>query len=107
MSQTRDNLLTVLKTLHGFELEVPFTGLSGRRRWRFDAALTDGRRVALEYQGIGRGHQWHKEQAKDHEKQSEAALCGWTLIVCDAELVNNGKCLQFVEMALRGETDTL
>lgn len=101
MSATRDGLLTVLKHVHGFELEVPFRGLSGRRRFRFDAALTDGRKLALEYMGIGRGHQWHNEQAMDHEKLTEAQLCGWRVIVCDAVSVNNGRCLAFVETALR------
>lgn len=102
MSATRDRLLHYLVYGHGFVLEHPFRGLSGKRRWRFDAARPD-RMVALEYAGIGPGHTWHKEQARDHEKQSEAALCGWVLIVCDAELVNSGRCMEFVERAI--ETD--
>lgn len=101
MSATRDQLLTYLVHGLGFELEVPFRGLSGKRRWRWDAALPE-RRIALEYQGIGRGHQWHREQSRDHEKASEAALCGWTLIICDAELTNSGKCLEYVQAALKG-----
>jgi len=95
--------MMTLKHVYRFELEVPFTGLSGKRGWIFDAALTDGRMVALEYQGIGPGHQWPKQQAKDHEKASEAALCGGTLIFCDAISVNNGRCLEFVETALQQE----
>lgn len=98
MSDTRERLLTWLDQL-GFAREVPFRGLNGKRRFRFDAAH-EGKRVAIDYQGIGRGHRWHEQQATDHEKASEAALCGWTLLLCDAISVNNGRCLQYIEKAL-------
>jgi hypothetical protein len=102
VSRTRDSLLWVLKLEHGFSLEVPFRGLSGKRRFRFDAAH-EGKRVAVDYQGIGAGHQWAKEQATDHEKATEAQLCGWTFILCDAQSVNSGRCVEYVEEALRAK----
>jgi hypothetical protein len=90
LSKARDNLLAVLKNLCGFELEMPLRGLSGKRLFRFDAALPE-RKLALKYQDIGRGHQRGSEQAKNHEKLTKAQLCGCLVIVCDIELVNNGK----------------
>jgi hypothetical protein len=99
LSATRDRLLTYLVHAHGFVLEVPFKGLNGKRRFRFDAAKEE-RLVAVDYMGIGAGHQWAKAQATDHEKASEAALCGWTFILCDAQSTNSGKCMEYVETAL-------
>jgi hypothetical protein len=104
VSRTRESLLTWLDAL-GFVREVPFKGISGKRRFRFDAALTDGRMVAVDYQGIGAGHQWHKEQASDHEKINEAQLLGWIFVLCDAQSVNSGRCLEYVERALQGQDD--
>ena len=101
MSATRDRLLWWLRLEHGFTLEVPFRGLSGTRRFRFDAAIPD-RKLAVEYQGVGRGHQWASAQAIDHEKLSEAQLCGWRVLVCDASSVNNGRCMAYVDAALQG-----
>lgn len=94
-----ERLMLVLTSQYGFATEVPFGGLSGRRRFRFDAAH-EAAQVAVDYQGIGRGHQWANEQAIDHEKATEAQLCGWTFILCDAQSVNNGRCLEYVERAL-------
>jgi hypothetical protein len=99
MSATRDTLLTVLTAAYGFALEVPFRGLSGKRRFRWDAA-DEARKIAVEYQGVGAGHQWAKEQAKDHEKLNEAILCGWQVIQCSAESVNNGVCLAYIDAAI-------
>jgi hypothetical protein len=79
---------------------VPFRGLSGQRRFRWDAAKPD-RMVALEYQGIGRGHQWHVQQATDHEKLTEGQLCGGTVIACDAQSANSGRCVEWIEAALQ------
>jgi hypothetical protein len=100
MSKTRDSLLWLLKLEHGFTLEVPFKGLSGKRRFRFDAAHEE-KRVAVDYQGLGKGHQWADPQATDHEKINEAQLTGWTMILCSAVSVNNGRCMEYVERALR------
>jgi hypothetical protein len=103
VSTTRDSLLWLLKLEFGFALEVPFRGLSGKRRFRFDAAH-EGKRVAVDYHGWGHGsgaHMYREKQAGDHEKANEAALCGWAYLVCDARSVDNGKCVEYVERALR------
>ena len=106
MSQTRDALLWLLKLEKGFELEVPFRGVSGKRRFRFDAAH-EARKVAVEYQGIGPGHQWASTQAVDHEKLNQAQLCGWLVIQCNAQSVNNGSCIEHIERAMGTRHDKI
>jgi hypothetical protein len=99
MSSTRDDLLWWLTLHHGFTLEVPFKGLSGKRRFRWDAARED-LMIAVEYQGQGIGHNIAPNQASDHEKISEGTLCGWLVIVVDASSVNNGKAFDYITQAL-------
>lgn len=99
MSATRDRLLTYLVHLHGFVLEHPFAGLSGTRRWRWDAALP-ARMIAVEYSGFGAGHQWHAGVTRDYQKVSEGQLCGWLVLQCNSASVNDGSCLRYVERAL-------
>jgi hypothetical protein len=41
---------------------------------------------------------------KPAEKINEAQLCLWMLIRCNTKTVENGKCIQWVENALKGET---
>lgn len=100
-SNTRDKLLTVLVEKYGAELEVPFTGVSGRRGFRFDAAWPV-LRIGLDYHGWGAGaaHRSRKKQAGDHEKVSEASLMGWRYIICDLISVDNGQCVAYVEHVL-------
>jgi hypothetical protein len=100
LSATRDRLLTYLVHVHAFALEVPFKGLNGKRRWRWDAALDT---VAVEYSGFGPGHQWNAGVSSDYEKVTEGQLCGWTVIVCNSDSVNSGKCIAYVEAALAKE----
>jgi hypothetical protein len=103
VSSTRDALLWLLKLEKGFALEVPFRGLSGKRRFRFDAAHEDTR-VAVDYHGWGYGtgaHMYREKQAGDHEKLNEAVLCGWVYLVCDARSVESGRCVEYVDAALR------
>lgn len=93
--------------LHGFAAEVPFRGLSGTRRWRFDFALPE-RMIALEYDGLGRGddqsarggHETRAGLVRDARKGNEAQLCGWTLIRCHATTIESGECQAWVEAAL-------
>lgn len=104
-SPARERLLRELDAL-GFVREVPFRGLSGKRRFRFDAALLDGDGerivIGVDYHGFGASgaHQYRGKQAGDHEKVSEAALCGLTYIVCDAISVGSGKCQAYVKQAM-------
>jgi hypothetical protein len=86
---------------YGFALEVPFGGLSGKRKWRWDAADTR-KAIAVEYSGIGPGHRWNEGVTRDYQKITEGQLLGWTVIICNADLVNDGSCLEYVEKALEG-----
>lgn len=52
--------------------------------------------------GIGPGHQWQAEQARDFEKLNEAQLCGWRVLLCSAVTVHDGRCLRHIEQALAG-----
>lgn len=91
--------------LRGFVAEVPFPGLSGKRRYRWDYARPD-LKLAIEYDGRGVGHQGIAGAWRDAEKSNEAALCGWTLIRCNAATVTDGRCQAWIETALgfaRGE----
>jgi hypothetical protein len=99
MSSTRDDFLEWCVYVHHALLEVPFKGLSGKRKFKFDAAWP-GLMLAVDYQGIGAGHQWAKEQATDHEKINEAQLTGWMFLLVSAESVNSGKAYTYVEQAL-------
>lgn len=99
MSRTRDSLFWVLKIDHGMRFEVPFKGLTGTRRFRWDAA-DEALKVAVEYQGIGAGHQWADAQATDHEKLTEGQLCGWVVVLCDAQSARSGRCEDYVTAAL-------
>lgn len=97
-----ERLLLWLERERGFAREVRFRGLSGTRRFRFDAAREDVK-VAVDYHGWGTGaaHQARGKQAGDHEKSNEAVLCGWTYLICDAVSVGSGKCMDYVDQALR------
>lgn len=99
-TRTRDDFLAVLEREFGFAREVRFRGISGARQWRFDAARED-RKIAVEYHGQG-AHTSHIAGAwRDHEKITEAQLCGWLVIQCNVESVRDGRCLAWVERALR------
>ena len=81
----------------GFEPEAPFKGRSGKRRFRFDWAKHP---VAVEYDGMGVGHQSVSGTWSDAQKSNEAALCGWLLIRCNARTAGDGMCQEWVESAL-------
>ena len=109
MSRLRDELGLWLSSL-GFAAEVPFPGLSGRRKWRWDWAkpAPDGRPggVAVEWQGImggGASHLSVTNAVRDHAKLTEAQLCGWLAIQCNAKNYESGECCRWVERALNGD----
>lgn len=99
-TKTRDTFLDLLVRSYGFALEVPFRGLTGKRQWRFDAALPD-RKIAVEYHGQGAHTAFVKGTWNDHEKLTEAQLCGWLVIQCNVKSVRDGRCLSWVGHALR------
>lgn len=96
-----EKLMLALEHEYGFATEVPFGGLSGRRKWRWDAAHPSG--VVCEYQGQGFGHHGPKGMARDARKLSEGQLAGLTVIVCTSETVDDGSCIELIEAALRAE----
>jgi len=95
-SRLSDELHLYLVAL-GFDTEVAHRGLNGKRRWRWDYAKG---RVAVEYHGVGVGHQGVKGSFRDHEKTTEGVLCGWVVIQCNRSTVKSGKCHEWVELAL-------
>jgi hypothetical protein len=84
-------------------LEYRFRGLSGKRRWRFDACWPDIK-LALEREGAtwtGGRHVRGKGYRSDCQKYSEAAICGWTVIRCTADMMKSGEAITLVEAAFK------
>ncbi|GIW60338.1 MAG: hypothetical protein KatS3mg087_1404 [Patescibacteria group bacterium] len=50
-----------------------------RRAWRFDFAFPT-RKVAIEIQGFGKGHNSYSGMKSDYEKHNEALKLGWIII---------------------------
>ena len=59
------------------------------------AVASDGKRT---------GHHRVNRTCTDVEQTYDAQLCGWLLIRCNTKTVENGKCIQWGENALKGET---
>ena len=93
---------TLWLALMGFEPEVRFGGVSGRRRWRFDYAIP-ARKIAVEYHGQGAGHFGLKGAWRDQAKASEATVCGWRLITCNAGSVEDGRCQAWIDTLMEKE----
>lgn len=84
------------------EREYPFGGIGGGRKWRFDMAWP-GDRVALEVQGGGWVHGRHTQPKgfeNDCEKASHAAACGWRLLLVTARMIQDGRAVRLVILAL-------
>lgn len=92
----KDELRLALEAL-GFAAEFPFRGLTGKRKWLWDWFLDD---VAVEYHGIGVGHQGIRGSWRDHEKVTEGQLAGYTVIQCNVGSVSDGRCMRWVTLAL-------
>ena len=86
-------------SLLGFEPEVRFGGVSGKRRWRFDYAIPD-KKVAVEYHVQGASHFGLKGAWRDQAKASEATVCGWRLVTCNAGSVEDGRCQAWIDHLL-------
>ena len=88
-----------------FEKEVPFGGLSGKRKWRFDFAHQETK-VAVEVQGGlmlkgSRSHGSPEGAAKDYEKLAQAEIAGWIVIPVTPGMVKNGDAVRLIRTALR------
>jgi len=82
--------------------EVRFGGLTGKRRWRFDLAWTD-RHLAVECDGgiwIGGRHTRGAGAESDCEKISEAVALGWRVMRVSQKMIEEGRALELVELAL-------
>lgn len=102
-SHQKESLAWFLHEL-GFEPEVAFKGVSGKRRWVVDWLYErNGKKVAVEYQGRGVGHQSVKGSYRDHDKNTELQVCGYTAIQCNARSVGDGWCFKWIEAAMGEE----
>jgi len=66
--------------------------------------VQEAARLAVASDGKRTGHHSVNRTCTDAEKTYDAQLCGWILIRCNTKTVENGKCIQWVEDALKGET---
>lgn len=92
---------------HGKGCERKELQFAKPRLWRFDWAY-ESQRIAIEYQGgnyTGKGHNTIKNLRNDYEKFTEAALLGWTLILIDSQSVRDGRAVEWVERALKRQTE--
>ncbi len=84
----------------GFVQEYKFHPM---RRWRFDFADPE-RMIAFEIEGgawVNGRHTRGGGFIGDCEKYNEAALLGWTVYRFPTEWVENGKALQYADLAVR------
>jgi very-short-patch-repair endonuclease len=75
------------------------------RKWRFDFAWPSAR-LAVEVDGGtwlpgGGRHNRARGFQADLRKLNEAALCGWTVIRADSDMVRTGEALRLIDRALR------
>jgi hypothetical protein len=72
------------------------------RRWRFDYAWPD-RRLALEREGgtwTGGRHVRGRGYEADCEKYNAAALAGWTVLRVTTAMLQDGRALTLLQLAL-------
>jgi hypothetical protein len=86
------------------EVEAPFKGISGKRRFRFDYAWP-ARLLAVEYQGGiyskgPTGHRTAKGMKEDMEKLNEAVCCGWRVLYVNVDSVASGDAVRWIETAM-------
>jgi hypothetical protein len=85
-------------------LFVPEYPFMHSRNWRFDWACHK-LQIAVEYQGgTGKsrmGHTSYKGQTNDNHKFSEAPIRGWMIILINAEMVEDGSALHYVNLAVK------
>lgn len=56
--------------------------------------------LAIEYDGMGVGHQSISGTWADADKSNEAQLCGWMLLRCNARTVRLGDCETLIAEAM-------
>lgn len=73
------------------------------RRWRFDFAWPD-EKLALEYEGgsfINGAHGRGKQFEMDAVKYGIALLLGWRVLRVNSHMVDDGRALAFLKLALK------
>ena len=75
-----------------------------KRRWRFDWAWPD-RKIALEYDGYGKGHFSFTSYSNDRERDAEAQFLGWKVIRVTAIMVKDGRAAAGARRRTRRTTD--
>lgn len=105
-------------TLAGLRAPIPEYKFDPKRKWRFDWAYFQPRKIAIEYEGgilavanapkcrtcgqTSKGaHARVTGILRDIEKYTEASLAGWLVIRITALSVENGSALRYVERALQ------
>lgn len=75
---------------------------SDERRWRFDFAWPD-QKLAVEYEGgsfVGGAHGRGKHFESDAMKYGIATLLGWRVLRVNSHMVDDGRALVFLTLAL-------
>ena len=76
------------------------------RKWRFDLAWPEPRKLAVEIHGgiwrRGGGAHTGTGHLRDLEKMNEAQLLGWTVFQFTPDQVQSGEALGFLERAFGG-----
>ncbi|MGI8655453.1 MAG: hypothetical protein ACR2LC_09565 [Pyrinomonadaceae bacterium] len=105
--------------LAGLRAPIPEFKFDAKRKWRFDWAYFQPRKIAIEYEGgilAGSGagvcracgqtskgaHARVTGILRDIEKYTEAALAGWLVIRITPVSVRDGTALRYVQRALTG-----
>lgn len=105
MSQLEDDLLEQLYP----DLPIPVREYRFHpvRRWRFDFAFIE-EKLAVEVDGAtysGGRHTRGGGIEKDAEKQNLAAIAGWRMLRITRKMIEDGRAVQFIQLALRKGDD--
>lgn len=70
------------------------------RKWRFDVAFPS-RKVAVEFVGMGFGHQRIGALANEHERENAAVELGWRILQIDNARMSMTRLPAFIEQVCR------
>lgn len=102
---TTDAALGLVRIIEWTALPHPVTELrfDPTRRWRFDLAWPE-LMLAVEVEGglwVGGRHTRGKGFEADCEKYNAAVLAGWRILRVTPEMIDDGRALKIVELALQ------
>jgi hypothetical protein len=81
--------------------EYRFSGINGKRRWKFDFAW-EYYFIAVEVEGgiwVGGRHTSPQGFSKDAEKYNEAAICDWLVLRVTGDMVKDGRAIGYIQGA--------